>query len=472
VAKGNLSSAPQWVLSGFGRSVRSVGRRVVPTDRAELPALFQRASAESVPVALRGSGRSYGDAALNEGGVVLDLRSLNRVLGFDASTGIVEVEPGVTIEDLWRATLPHGFWPPVVPGTMAPTLAGCLAMNIHGKNNFRAGPLGEHVLDFDLLTPEGRTIRCSPTEQPALFEAAIGGFGALGIFTRIRLQLDPVASGLLRVEPIRAASLDEMFDRFEERLPRADYLVGWIDGLAGGRHLGRGQIHQANYLPEWEDPWGKESLAAARQDLPSTLFGVPRAFLPSLMRPFFNDPGLRLLNLGKYLSAAFLRAGETYLQSHVAFAFLLDYIPGWEGAYGRAGLIQYQPFVPRAAARQVFGELLRMCQRAGLPPYLVVFKRHRPDRFLMSHAVDGYSLAMDFKVRQREALWDLCHRMSDRVLDAGGKFYFAKDSVLRPNDAVRSYGLPAIEAFRDLKRRLDPQGLLQTDLTRRVFGAM
>lgn len=102
----------------------------------------------------------------------------------------------------------------------------------------------------------------------------------------------------------------------------------------------------------------------------------------------------------------------------------------------------------------------------------MVFKRHRPDRFLMSHAVDGYSMAMDFKVRRREALWDLCYRMNDLVLDAAGKFYFAKDSVLRPADVARSYGAPAIEAFRNLKHRLDPQGLFQSDLTRRAFGTL
>jgi len=473
VAKANLSDAPQWVLSGFGRSASSVARRVAPAEVAELPALLQLAAAGSLPVALRGSGRSYGDAALNEGGIVLDLRALNRILSFDASTVIVELEPGVTIEDLWRATLPSGFWPPVVPGTMAPTLAGCLAMNIHGKNNFRAGPLGDHVLDFDLLTPEGQLLRCSPTERRELFEAAIGGFGALGIFTRIRLQLDHVASGLLRVEPIRAANLDQMFDRFEERLPKADYLVGWVDALAGGRHLGRGQIHQANYLHAWEDPWGKESLSADHQALPKSLFGVPPALLPDLMRPFWNDLGWRLINAGKHLAGGFLeRPGETYLQSHVAFAFLLDYLPGWERAYGPLGFIQYQPFVPRAAARGVFRELLRLCQQAGLPPYLAVFKRHRPDRFLLSHAVDGYSLALDFKVRRREALLDLCCRMTDLVLDAGGKFYFAKDSVLRPEDAVRSYGAAALETFRNLKHQLDPQGLFESDLTRRVFGKL
>ena len=99
----------------------------------------------------------------------------------------------------------------------------------------------------------------------------------------------------------------------------------------------------------------------------------------------------------------------------------------------------------------------------------MVLKRHRPDEFLMSYALDGYSLAMDFPVpAQPEKLWELGRRITDLVLSRGGKFYFAKDSLLRPADVEHMYGGERLEAFRALKRRLDPQGILQSDLSRRV----
>jgi FAD/FMN-containing dehydrogenase len=146
-------------------------------------------------------------------------------------------------------------------------------------------------------------------------------------------------------------------------------------------------------------------------------------------------------------------------------------VPNWQLAYGPAGLIQYQPFVPKEHAQAVFRDLLQLCQAEGLPPYLVVIKRHRPDPFLLTHAVDGYSLAMDFPARQRDRLWALCHRMTDRVLEAGGRFYFAKDSVLRPDQVERAFGAERLDAYFAIKRRLDPEGVLQTDLFRRIFGS-
>jgi hypothetical protein len=159
----------------------------------------------------------------------------------------------------------------VVPGTMRPTLAGCLSMNIHGKNNFRHGPIGQHVLDFDLLTTDGTVLHCSRTQNAEVFHAAISGLGLLGAFTRISLQQKRVESGLLRVRASRARGLDELFEIFEQRLPSADYLVGWVDCLAGGRGLGRGLVHDANYVARDEDPFGARSLQLEQQSLPGSV---------------------------------------------------------------------------------------------------------------------------------------------------------------------------------------------------------
>ena len=150
----------------------------------------------------------------------------------------------------------------------------------------------------------------------------------------------------------------------------------------------------------------------------------------------------------------------------------MDYVPNWEKAYGRGGLIQYQSFLPVETAHDTYREILQRSQRRGLPSYLGVMKRHRPDQFLLSHAVDGFSLALDFKVphRKREKLVRLAHELNEVVLAGGGRFYFAKDSTLTP-EAVQAYlGEETVKKFRDLKAKVDPHHILQTDLYRRCFG--
>ncbi|HTR96504.1 MAG TPA: FAD-binding oxidoreductase [Candidatus Acidoferrales bacterium] len=463
------ASAPWRVLDGFGGSRRAVSRHVRPSETAELPGLFARAIEERLAVSFRGSGRSYGDASLNEGGLAIDVRGLNRVLAFDPGAGVAEVEPGVTIEDLWRLGLPRGWWPSVVPGTMFPTVGGCVAMNVHGKNCFRAGPFGDHVTELDLVTGDGALRTLSREREPEIFRATVAGLGLLGAVTRVKLRLHRVEGGRLRVHPLRVRNLSEMFDAFASRLAKADYLVGWIDGFAGGGSLGRGLVHEANYQGAAEDPQGAEWLAVERQGLPPSIMGVPRSIVWRFMRLLASDPGMRLVNAAKYHLPERLGGDGSFLETHVAFAFLLDYVPNWRLAYGDDGFIQYQVFLPDATARAGMAEVLECCRRRGIVTYLGVFKRHRPDEFLLSHGLDGWSLAMDFPVsrRDRAPLDRLTAELTGIVLAAGGRFYAAKDSVLDAEAFARAYG-ERLEQFRAIKRRLDPGGLFQSDLSRRL----
>jgi decaprenylphospho-beta-D-ribofuranose 2-oxidase len=457
------------VLDGFGGAVRSASRYVEPRTDDELADVLTGARRESLSVTFRGAGRSYGDAALNTGGLVVDLRRLNGVRQWNPQEGVMEAGPGLTIEGLWRRTIQDGYWPAVVPGTMHPTLGGCLSMNIHGKNNYRVGPFGDHVLEFDLVTPRGERLRCSRTENADVFHAAVGGLGLLGAITRVQLRLKRVESGTLHVEALTGGHLDEVFDRFEACLAESDYTVGWIDCMARGRGLGRGVLHRARYLSAAEVEDADDSLRVERQGLPTSILFMPKAHLWRFMRPMMFDTGVRLVNALKYRSSTW-QDGASYPQSHVGFAFLLDYVPNWRLAYGAGGFIQYQVFVPHEAARVTLKAILTRCLERGMGSYLGVLKRHRPDDFLLSHAVDGWSLAMDFPVRSggREALWKLTDELTALVLDAGGRFYFAKDAVLRPEDVERSYGRERVERFLAVKARLDPDWVLTSDLWRRI----
>ena len=459
-------------IEGWGMSSSALSSVWRPVNTDGICAVFDEARQTGRSVGMRGAGRSYGDAALNAENILLDLTRMRRILAWDPVTGVVTVEAGVTIQQLWQYVIEDGWWPSVVSGTMFPTLGGAAAMNIHGKNNFKVGPIGDHILEFELMTPAGDTKLCSRTENPELFFAAIGGFGMLGVITQLTLQLKRVYSGLLHVTPIGIRNLDHLFQVFEERLPQSDYLVGWVDCFGSGDGLGRGQVHQANYFAPGEDPDAAQTLKVENQELPDSILGViPKSAMWRFMKPFVNDPGMRLISAAKYLSAVKLGDGHKHTQSHAGFAFLLDYVPNWKHAYKPGGLIQYQSFVPKESARDVFAKQITLAQEHDLVPYLGVFKKHRPDDFLMTYSVDGYSLALDFAVRpeKRGRLLSLAAEMDRMVLDAGGRFYFAKDSVLHQMPAAESLGAERAENFWALKQKTDPENLLQTNLSRRLF---
>ena len=146
---------------GWGMAVGGQSRVLRPTTAEQIAESFADVRARGGSIALRGAGCSYGDAATSNSGHVLDLSRMNRLLAFDPETGLATVEPGVTVRDLWRCTLPHGWWPRVVSGTSFPTLGGIAAANIHGKNNFAVGTVGDAILEFDLLDAQGNLHTCS-----------------------------------------------------------------------------------------------------------------------------------------------------------------------------------------------------------------------------------------------------------------------------------------------------------------------
>jgi decaprenylphospho-beta-D-ribofuranose 2-oxidase len=397
--------------------------------------------------------------------VAVDISRMNQILSWDRSTGVMEAQGGVTIEQVWRHALVDGWWPPVVSGTMYPTLAGALGMNIHGKNNPQAGTLGEHVQEISVVLPNGEEKVYGPDDP--LFYAFISGFGMFGAISRVRLKLKKVHSGDLHVMPVSCANWDEQFEAFEEFVPKAHYQVSWIDCFGRGKASGRGQFHAAWYVEETGD--SPLSLRAEHQDLPDTMMGfLPKSMVWRILKKFNNRTGMHLINWARHTAASY--KGMPHDQSLVGFSFLLDYVPNWRNAYLPGGFIQYQSFVPKQSAARIFEKQISMQQEAGLESFLGVLKRHRPDKFLISHAVDGYSLALDFKVtrRNKDRLFELAHKMNDVVLEAGGKFYLAKDSTLRPSD-VRSYlGEKTMGEYARIKGELDPEHLLDSALARRL----
>lgn len=454
------------VLENFGHSLKAPSYRIQPKIAEEIYEAFLLAKKKGLTVSTRGGGRSYNDAALNGGGIMLDMSAMNQILEWDPATGVVRCEPGVTLQKLWERVLPDGWWPPVVSGTMFTTLGGCLSANIHGKNNFKMGPIGEHVLEFTAVLPTGAEVTCSSKKNGDLFYAMISGLGMLGVFTSIKMQMKRMHSGLLEVHAWPTRTLKEQLASLEENAPKFDYIVGWLDTI----NVGHGQVHAANYLHEGEDPNPQKTIQLENQNLPGRLFGVmPKSMLHYFMTPFANNFAWGMVNMAKYIAS--LRK-HTFRQPHAAFHFLLDYVPLWELSYGKGGLIQYQSFLPKETALQAWTEMLTLAKRQGLPSYLGVTKRHRPDKFLLSHAVDGFSLALDFKVtdRNRARLHKILQEYDRIVIANGGRFYFAKNSETSAETARAFLGDETIAKYKKLKKRCDPNGLLESDLYRRVFG--
>ncbi len=197
-----------------------------------------------------GNGRSYGDSCLNVGAALIQTRSLDRYISFDAEAGILVCEAGVLIGEILQLIVPRGWFVPVTPGTRFVTVGGAIANDVHGKNHHRTGTFARHVRRFELLRSDGSRRICSPTENADLFAATAGGLGLTGIITWAELGLRPIPGARLDVETIRFGGLDEFIALCADSDADYEYTVAWVDCLGRGKHLGRGLFQRGNHAAE------------------------------------------------------------------------------------------------------------------------------------------------------------------------------------------------------------------------------
>ena len=392
----------------------------------------------------RGNGRSYGDTCLNDGsaharGTLIDMRSRDRLVAFCPRTGLVRAQAGAMLGDLVRHTLPHGWFPAVVPGTRHVTLGGMLANDVHGKNHHRRGTFGAHVTRFHLVRSDGeRTV--APGDP--LFGATVGGMGLTGVVTWLELRLVRVAGGAVRQRAVPFGSVAEYLERIDAAEAVHEYAVAWVDSLAGGTALGRGVLLAGDHVA------GDAALSRP------TRFVVP--FTPPL--PLVNRPAMRAFN------ALYRRAQRDRTVSAASFFWPLDGVARWNRLYGPRGLHQHQSVVPHEAAAETLPLLLRTARQAGEASFLTVLKRFGdvPSPGTLSFPRPGHTLTLDFAHRGERTL-RLLDRLDAIVLDAGGRTNAYKDARMSADTFRRGHPRwPEIERFRD--------PAIMSDFWRRTVG--
>jgi decaprenylphospho-beta-D-ribofuranose 2-oxidase len=433
-------------LTGWGRTSGGAMTACRPERVSELRERVREGPADGGRIAY-GAGRAYGDAALNSQGRVILTRRLNRMLAFDGDSGLLETEPGVTFNDLLAVFLPRGWLVPATPGTAFATLGGAVANDIHGKNHDRVGSFGDHLTWIDLMLPSGEIVRTTDSERPELFRATIAGLGLTGVIVGIGLRLMRVPSSAVRVRERRCRDLDAFLAALAEARQRATYSVGWIDGLAKGRELGRGLLEEA------------EPATEAVTDTPQRARRVPMDAPGSVLNP---------ITIGLFNAAYYRRVpvgGRERIVPYRRFLYPLDAISDWNRIYGRSGFFQFQCVLPDASAPRGIRLLLEEIAGSGRASFLAVLKTLGAEgRGHLSFPMRGYTLALDFP--RRGGVEDVLRRLERLTLDHGGRIYLAKDAVLSPEGFRAMY--PKLPEFQAVLDAIDPEQRLNSDMARRL----
>jgi glycolate oxidase len=233
---------------------------VFPGSAAEIAAIVKLANRRRFPVVPRGAGTGRaGGSVPTQGGVVLVMTRLNRILEINPEDMLAVVEPGVVTGVLKRAVAERGLYYPPDPGSADYcTLGGNVAAGAGGSMAVQYGVTRDYVLGLEVVLPTGEIIEAGARTMKSvvgydLTRLFLGSEGTLGVITRIVLRLAP--------QPAARLSLAAGFSSMEAALSAV------------------GQVLRSGLAPAAVEFMDRATLACIREMLPFTLPPQVRALL-------------------------------------------------------------------------------------------------------------------------------------------------------------------------------------------------
>ena len=428
-------------IRGWGRYPWVNASIASPSDQSACQKLLQGNSGWIA----RGLGRSYGDSSLSD--QVISTSRMEFFRSFDSSSGELVCDSGVSLLEILNTFVPQGWFLPVSPGTRYVTLGGAIAADVHGKNHHIDGSFCDHVRWIEMLLGNGERLIISREAYPELFFATCGGMGLTGVILSACFRLKPIQSSQITETTIKAPNLDAVLDDFEQNI-QSTYSVAWIDCLAKGKDLGRSLFMLGEHAKT-----GPLSVSGKK------ILGIPMD-APNLL---LNPLSIKLFNELYYAKAS---AGNRERQiGFETYFYPLDQIRDWNRLYGKSGFLQYQFVIPLSAGREGLRTILECISSSGKGSFLAVLKTFgKGNQSDLSFPIEGYTLALDFKVDDK--VFPLLSRLDAMVLDLGGRLYLAKDARMSELTFKKSY--PKWEHFQGVRANYHARGKFSSIQSKRL----
>ena len=172
---------------------------VRPHTIEEVQNIMRYANPRLIPVIARGAGSGMsGQAVPIKGGIVMDLKRMNKILEINLEDTFVRVEPGVVDDDLNRALKPYGvFFPPTPASSRVATIGGEIANNASGVRSVKYGAVRDSILGMKVVMANGDLMNLgAKTRVEAtgyqLDRLMVGSEGTLGIIVEATLKFVPI----------------------------------------------------------------------------------------------------------------------------------------------------------------------------------------------------------------------------------------------------------------------------------------
>lgn len=206
--------APKDLSDFVGADVGFADACVKAADRDDVVAAVKFAKAHRLGIVVRAAGTNLVGNTVPEGGIVLDVSGLNRILELDTKNNTITVEPGVLLCDLQQYVEEQGLFYPPDPAEKRASIGGNIATNAGGMRAVKYGVTRDYVLGLEVVNADGEVLLLGSKNLKdatglALKHLVIDSEGTLCVITKCLLRLIPkpeaVAHALVGFDTLQQA---------------------------------------------------------------------------------------------------------------------------------------------------------------------------------------------------------------------------------------------------------------------------
>jgi FAD/FMN-containing dehydrogenase len=443
--------------------VTSISR---PTSVAEVQSLVKDCSKHSRAISVSGSRHAAGGQQFATKSVLLDMRAMNRVIGLDDKSGVLQVESGIEWPELiqgylslqkgnvsWGIRQKQG-------GADRMSLGGALSANAHG-HGLGSPPMIGDVEWIEIVAADGSVKKCSRKENAELFSLAVGGYGLFGIITAVGLRLAPRRKIRRHVETRTTAELIALVEGRTAAGAPYGYFQYSIDETSA-------DFLRAGILTTYENVPAETPLGTESPDIDAKL-------LTALLEIAHRDRGSAYR---RYAKLELSKDGNVeWSDLHQLSAYRAGYHEEIEKRLGAdymgADLI-LEVYVPRTELIPLLEDGRRILLASGMPLIYgtVRFIEQDKDSYLAwakkRYACVTFSPHSSGETQALRKTGDVCRQLIRAANKRGGSFYLTYNRFATRDELASAY--PQFQDFLNLKKQYDPHETFQSDWYRYYKG--
>ncbi|MBI4243561.1 MAG: FAD-binding oxidoreductase [Planctomycetes bacterium] len=393
----------------------------------------------------QGSALSYVANSFSNDSLTINMKRFDRILFFDTTQKKITVEAGITLNKLYFFLNKYNLFLPIQPGYPGITIGGCIAANIHGKNQYNEGLFENCIEEILLFHPKHGELIISKQQNQEIFDLTIGGFGLTGIIIWAKLRLSLLEENSVNITHEPVDSLYDTATKLQKLSSSYAFLYSWNDLSPNSKYKGRGFIVKGLFTNSPKNKF----LLIPEKDL----------FYPMKFN-LFTKQTISIINQIYY----FLNSNKT--EKVPLYEALFPFVKkrSYYSLFGKTGFWEYQVLIPHNYAEEFCDLFSKLACQNKASISLATCKIFRGSQKYLNFNGEGIVFTFDFLANPSSL--ELMRQLDKKLSDFNGIINLNKDS--RINHETVSLIYPEFELFHKRLRQFDPQRFFQSDFSKRL----